>query len=39
MDCIVNKTAISSWTNKIIGPRMSSKYLLALKSEDRSAFR
>ena len=31
MDCIVNKTAISSRTNKIIGGAAPSKYLLALE--------
>jgi hypothetical protein len=31
MDCIVNKTAISARTNKIVGGAAPSKYLLALE--------
>ena len=39
MDCIVNKTAISSRTNKIIGGDAPSKYLLALERRGKIAIR
>jgi hypothetical protein len=39
MDCIVNKTAISSRTNKIIGGAAPSKYLLALEKRGKIAVR
>jgi hypothetical protein len=35
MDCIVNKTAISSRTNRIIGGAAPSKYLLALETRGK----
>jgi hypothetical protein len=35
MDCIVNKTAISSRTNRIIGGAAPSKYLFALETRGR----
>jgi len=37
MDCIVNKTAISSRTNKIIGGAAPSKYLLGLEKRGKIA--
>jgi hypothetical protein len=36
MDCIINKTAISSRTNRIIGGAAPSKYLLALEKRGTS---